>query len=71
MKSSSEVVQLDADIALRAGELDVERKRLVNDWGLVDSIVLATAREGGARVITGDRHFADLKDEVVLMPRDR
>ncbi len=68
VKSSTVVVPLDWDTAARAGEIDAQRKGLVRDWGLADSIVLATARDGGARVVTGDRHFADLKDEVVFVP---
>jgi predicted nucleic acid-binding protein len=71
VKSSTEVIPLDGDIATRAGELDVERKQSVKNWGLADSIVLATAREAGARVVTGDRHFADLKSEVVLVHSNR
>lgn len=50
-----------------AGEVDLRRKEEVRNWGLADSIVLATAGDSGARVVTGDRHFADLKDEVVFV----
>ena len=66
VKSSTEVVGLDGQIATQAGELDVLRKRVVKNWGLADSIVLATARGGGARVVTGDKHFADLKEVVYV-----
>ncbi|MDG6908748.1 MAG: type II toxin-antitoxin system VapC family toxin [Nitrososphaerota archaeon] len=69
--SSSDVTALNGDLATKAGELDVERRLLVKDWGLADSIVLATARECGARVVTGDRHFRDLKDEVIFVPASR
>lgn len=67
VRSSTDVIPLDGDVATRAGELDIERKQSVKNWGLADSIVLATAREGGAQVVTGDRHFADLGDEVVFV----
>ena len=67
VRSSTEVVGLDLDTAIRAGELDVERKQSVRNWGLADSIVLATARNAGAKVVTGDRLCADLK-EVVFVP---
>jgi predicted nucleic acid-binding protein len=39
----------------------------VRDWGLADSIVLATARELGAKVVTGDKHFIDLGAETVFL----
>lgn len=68
VRSSTTVVHLDWDTAARAGEIDLERKEIVRNWGLADSIVLATARDSGAKMVTGDRHFADLKEEVVFVP---
>ncbi|MGB9717004.1 MAG: PIN domain-containing protein [Thermoproteota archaeon] len=52
-------------IAEIAGEIDVEKK--VGNWGLADSIILATARKTNTKVVTGDKHFADLKNEVVMV----
>lgn len=63
----TEVVDLTRRIAELAGEIDVERKRKVSNWGLADSIILATARLCNAKVVTGDKHFVDLKDEVVMI----
>ncbi len=65
--SSTTVLDLTREIATKAGEIDLERKRKVPDWGLADSIVLATARQWGAQVVTGDKHFRDLDDEVVFL----
>ncbi len=50
-----------------AGEIDVERRKIMRGWGLSDSIILATARKENAKVITGDKHFADLKDEIIFI----
>lgn len=61
------IVMLDSEIAEKAGALSYGRKRLVKRWGLVDSIVLATARKHKARVITGDEHFRDLVDETMMI----
>jgi len=61
------VVDLSFDIAVPAGKIDVERKRKVRNWGLADSIILAIARASNAKVVTGDEHFADLIDEVVMI----
>jgi predicted nucleic acid-binding protein len=65
--SSTTVLDLDKELATEAGEIDVERKRKVRDWGLADSIVLAAARHSNGRVVTGDKHFRDLGDEVVFL----
>ncbi len=65
----TEIVDLSRDIAELSGEIDVERKNKVDGWGLADSIILATARRANAKVVTGDKHFADLKNEVVMISR--
>ena len=65
--TSTIIVDLSRDIAEHLGEVDLERKREVKGWGLADSMILATARKTSAKVVTGDRHFADLKDEVVMI----
>lgn len=67
MAIKTRVVTLDSEIAEKAGALSHDRKRLVKRWGLVDSIVLATARKHKARVVTGDEHFRDLIDEAIMI----
>jgi len=67
VRSSTLVMDLTDEIATLAGEIDVARKEKVRDWGLADSIVLATARESGAKVVTGDKHFKDLGTEIVFL----
>jgi len=61
------IVPLDADTAEKAGNLSYERKRIVKRWGLSDSIILATAREHSAKVVTGDEHFRDLGSEALMI----
>ena len=60
-------VGLDVALARKAGALNEERKRIAKRWGLADSIVLATARAHNAKIITGDEHFRDLDDEVIMI----
>ena len=67
IKASTLIVELTAEIARATGEIDAERRKNVKGWGLADSIILATARKENAKVVTGDKHFADLKDEVILI----
>jgi len=63
----TEIVELSRDIAELSGEIDMERKNKVPNWGLADSIILATARKINAKIVKGDRHFADLGDEVIMI----
>jgi len=67
IKNRSTVAILDYQIAEIAGRLSAERRKKVKGWGLVDSIVLATARSQKSKVVTGDDHFRDLKDEVIMI----
>ena len=61
------VVPLDTEIARKTGALNHERKRKIRPWGLVDSIVLASAREHKARIVSRDEHFRDLADEAIMI----
>lgn len=61
------ITNLNKSLALSAGKINFERKRANLDWGMGDSIVLVTARELGAKVVTGDEDFRDLGDEAVML----
>jgi predicted nucleic acid-binding protein len=63
----SRIIALDEQIAVEAGAINVERKRKIARWGMVDSIILATARAQKASVLTGDEHFRDLEEERAIM----
>ena len=62
----SRTVVLDEDTAALAGSISAERKSKVDRWGLADSIILATARLQKASVVTGDQHFTDLKESIMI-----
>jgi predicted nucleic acid-binding protein len=59
-------VPLDEETAEMAGKISAERRSRVRGWGLVDSIVLATARARGMKVITGDEHFRGLDEAIMI-----
>jgi len=63
--TTTTIFDLTKEVAELAGEVDVERKVLVKGWGLADSIILATTRMLKAKIVTGDTHFKDLKDEII------
>jgi predicted nucleic acid-binding protein len=58
------VVPVERDTAIEAARIK-RRERL----GLADSLILATARQVRARVVTGDQDMKDLKDVVFLASR--
>ncbi|MEF8839767.1 MAG: PIN domain-containing protein [Haloarculaceae archaeon] len=67
VRGHTTVVPLDADLADRAGQIKWEMRESSPEVGLADAIVLATAREHDARVLTGDPDFLvpALADEVI------
>lgn len=58
--SKSEIIDLSADIAIAAGEINFENKRKIKNWGMSDAIIMATAKMFNAQVVTGDEHFRNL-----------
>jgi len=69
IRTATAIVDLTWEIAVLAGQIDTERKRRVKNWGMADSIILATARAGKAKVVTGDKHFRDLADEAIMVKK--
>lgn len=65
--TSTAIVDLSRDIAELSGEIDIERKSKMKNWGLADSMILATALRSNAKVVTGDKHFSDLKNNVIMI----
>jgi len=66
LKMTSAPVPLDEDTAELAGKISAERRAQVKGWGLVDSIVLATARARKMKVVTGDEHFRGLDEAIMI-----
>ena len=67
VKARTSIVPLEEELARVAGELNFERKKRVKGWGMADSIVLATARRSGSRIVTGDPHFRDLTEGTIML----
>ena len=65
VRTKSSIAPLDDVIAEAAGRISAQRRTKVKGWGLVDSVVLATARTLEAKVVTGDEHFRDLKEAIM------
>jgi len=64
--SITEIVPLDATLALQAGETDFMMKKRIKGWPLADSIIYATANSRAAKLVSGDPHFQSLENVVFL-----
>jgi predicted nucleic acid-binding protein len=56
------IIPVTEDIAILAGEFKNEGFK----GGISDTIILATARSGGHKVVTGDPHFKAISDAVFI-----
>ena len=61
MLKTSFVIPVNVDIAIKSAIIKHEKK-----WGLGDSIILATAQQHNATVVTGDPDFRSEKNVVFL-----
>jgi len=60
------VVALDVNIAIEAAKIHAVNKVETHDFGLADAIILASARSREMKVFTGDSHFENFEDAVML-----
>ncbi|MDE1868697.1 MAG: PIN domain-containing protein [Candidatus Micrarchaeota archaeon] len=68
IEGTSQVIDTDSEIAFIAGHINYERKKTVKRWGMVDSLIAATAARHGLRILTCDRDFLGLPYAEVLEP---
>jgi predicted nucleic acid-binding protein len=64
--SNSKIVIVDEEISKEAGILHSQMRKTKKDFGLADAYVLATARIVKSKVLTGDPHFKDIKEAVLI-----
>jgi predicted nucleic acid-binding protein len=66
INATSQVIELDFELAVAAGKTACEMNKKEKVWGLADAIVLCTARNLGGKVVTGDEHFRNLKEVIFI-----
>ncbi len=64
LSSNSQIVNIDKELSLHA--IHCEMRKTLKDFGLADAYVLAATRRLNAKVLTGDLHFKNIKDAVML-----
>ncbi|MBC8520909.1 MAG: PIN domain-containing protein [Methanomicrobia archaeon] len=60
------IILIDEEIAVEAAKIHAEAKKTMEDFGLADAFVLASARYKNVNVLTGDPHFKDYSESVML-----
>ena len=62
VKNGSTILDLNEAIIISAGKLNYERKKIVKNWGMVDSLILSTSLFYNLKILTKDNHFRDLEN---------
>ena len=64
--SNSQVVNVDEELSKTAGLLHAEMRKKEKDFCLADAYVLATAKKLKSKVLTGDLHFKNVKEAILI-----
>jgi len=64
--SNSQVINVDEELSKTAGLLHAEMRKKEKDFGLADAYVLATAKKLKSKVLTGDLHFKNVKEAILI-----
>ena len=66
IRFNTNVAVLNEEIAALSGKLKSEQRKTKKEFGIADSIIYATALAYSAKVITGDPHFDNIKEAVMI-----
>lgn len=64
--SISRCVAIDEGFAKDAGRIHAQLRKKIKDFGLVDAFVLLLAKKLKAKILTGDEHFRNFKETVMI-----
>lgn len=66
INSNSKIIEINSEIAKKAGLFHAEIRKKIKNFGLVDSILLILAREQNSKILTGDSHFKGFKEAIFI-----
>ncbi|MGB9914157.1 MAG: PIN domain-containing protein [Candidatus Bathyarchaeales archaeon] len=66
--SNSNIIDVNDQLSKETGILHAKMQKTKKDFGLADAYVLATATKIGAKIITGDPHFKNIKEAIIIQP---
>jgi len=53
-------------LSIAAGKLHAEMRKHIKDFGLSDAFILALAKTTNSKILTGDRHFKNVKEALFI-----
>ncbi len=64
--SHSTLIHLTPELCMEGARIKKEMRKIEKDFGLIDGLIYAVAKELKAKLVTGDVHFKTVKDVVFL-----
>ncbi|MBI2448927.1 PIN domain-containing protein [Candidatus Pacearchaeota archaeon] len=64
--SNSKIIEITPKIAKEAGLLHAETRKEIENFGLVDAILIIIARHANAKILTNDFHFKNFKETILI-----
>jgi predicted nucleic acid-binding protein len=64
--SNSQIIPVDEELSLHAGLIHCEMRKTIKDFGLADAYILAAARKLKSKIVTGDPHFQEVKEAIMI-----
>lgn len=64
--SNSHIVNIDEELSYQAGLIHGEMRKTQKDFGPADAYLLAVARKHKAKILTGDPHFQNVKEAILI-----
>ena len=66
IKANSNIIQVTELNWIEAAKERFEQRKIQKDFGLIDAVILTKQKELNSKVISGDRHFKNLKNIIFL-----
>lgn len=60
------LIEVSQEISILAGEIHFTEKKKNEDFGMLDSFVVATAKKLNAKILTGDNDFKNFKETIFI-----
>lgn len=66
IRANSEIIMLRDHDWIDAGKERFEQRRTQKDFGFIDAAILVKQKEFNCKIVSGDKHFMNIKDIVFL-----
>ena len=67
IKSKSQVKEMNEEVIEKAGKIYAEQRNKKSKFSMIDASIWAIAENLKAKVLTGDEHFKDYKEVIMIV----